>query len=633
MPLTYCCSSVITAGALWTPLFAADEFDENIKKIMTQIQIAAGTTSALDESISTNEIAGEDEIHLEQSMFSLDEMREELERLRADEHPPEVSTSAGGMCALPAEADDAVKRLPKGLRITAEMETLCKALVVSDQSHICFWGAGGIGKTTVSAWLVGDDDTRKHFEQIVWVTLGQQPNLVAAQNLMHLQLTGSEFDVATTAESKKELLKQAMSGKKVLLVLDDLWDARHEKLLNFIDDTTRSKVLVSSRNRSVFAEGAEIVDIGFPTEDEAVKMLLSVAELPLDGDVPTEAIEIAKFCKHLPLALGIAGKLVHELEVTDDWEGVLDLMREEFKDTGHDRSMEELTEGIIRTSLNAIQGAHCDNILRLFNAFAIVPEDTRVPIEMIGMLFEVESDTLLSKSPATLNLRRWLKALIDRSLILGPVDRPSLHDMVRETLIKWKSDEARGMNRRLVELWRSRRPEKGGWPLQSTQKVPQYILQTAEHHINGAWETDWSKDEGAIEWLSDFTEDGKQDAIPVFAAKALGVAHTTELAKAAGEWMRASLYFSASALSEQMQYAWAESTLQQIKAAAKMLERVESHKAKNQLEISVLLMALQSYDQDLDLPGYTTRLKEIFEDDPEAGDIFARLNFLQFTEL
>ena len=44
-------------------------------------------------------------------------------------------------------------------------------------------------------------------------------------------------------------------------------------------------------------------------------------------------------------------------------------------------------------------------------------------------------------------------------------------------------------------------------------------------------------------------------------------------------------------------------------------------------------MALQSYDQDLDLPGYTTRLKEIFEDDPEAGDIFARLNFLQFTEL
>ena len=97
--------------------------------------------------------------------------------------------------------------------------------------------------------------------------------------------------------------------------------------------------------------------------------------------------------------------------------------------------------------------------------------------------------------------------------------------------------------------------------------------------------------------------------------------------------MRASLYFSASALSEQMQYAWAESTLQQIKAAAKMLERVESHKAKNQLEISVLLMALQSYDQDLDLPGYTTRLKEIFEDDPEAGDIFARLNFLQFTEL
>ena len=72
------------------------------------------------------------------------------------------------------------------------------------------------------------------------------------------------------------------SGKNLLLVLDDLWETEHEKLLNFIDDTTDSKVLVSSRVRGVL-EGAEIIDVGLPTEDEAVQMLLSVAGLPLDA--------------------------------------------------------------------------------------------------------------------------------------------------------------------------------------------------------------------------------------------------------------------------------------------------------------------------------------------------------------
>lgn len=124
------------------------------------------------------------------------------------------------------------------------------------------------------------------------------------------------------------------------------------------------------------------------------------------------------------IAIGIAGKIVHEMGVTDDWDGVVDLLREEFSDTGQDRSMEER---IIRTSLNAIAGAHRTQILRLFNAFAIAPEDTWIPIEIVAALFEAESETTLAKSPSLLNIRRWLKVLIDRSLLLGTVDRPSLH--------------------------------------------------------------------------------------------------------------------------------------------------------------------------------------------------------------
>ena len=160
------------------------------------------------------------------------------------------------------------------------------------------------GKTTISTWLVREESTRKQFKQIVWIVLGQEPNLEKLQELVHLELTGQKFEGEPTPEEKLVLLKHAMNGRNLLLVLDDLWDSKHEQQLNFIDDTNESKVLISSRVRGVL-EGAEILDIGLPTEDEAVEMLLSVASLPLGPSLPGEALEVVRFCDCLPLGASV----------------------------------------------------------------------------------------------------------------------------------------------------------------------------------------------------------------------------------------------------------------------------------------------------------------------------------------
>eukprot|EP01046_Picozoa_sp_COSAG06_P037122 COSAG06_NODE_4158_length_4512_cov_4.141400_6_plen_104_part_00 len=94
----------------------------------------------------------------------------------------------------------------------------------------------------------------------------------------------------------------------------------HEKLFSFLDDTTGSKVLVSSRDRGLL-ENADVIDVGLPTEDEAVQILLAVAGLPLDdaaAPAPPQAQEVVKFCDRLPLALSIAGKLIKEFGVTGE---------------------------------------------------------------------------------------------------------------------------------------------------------------------------------------------------------------------------------------------------------------------------------------------------------------------------
>ena len=544
---------VLTAGSLWTPLYDPASFAANIPNLLRQIEMAVNP----------------DHLSMEVGGFSAADTREELERLRKDEQPADTmgGLQSGGMCVLPAQ----VPGLPEGLRIIPEMKQLLSSLMTSDKGRVGFCGMGGIGKTTISTWIVREESVRKQFSVIAWVALGQEPNIEKLQSLVMMQLTGNDFDGDPTPEMKQETLKKAMHGKNALLVLDDLWEESHESMLNFIDTETASKVLVSSRVRGVLESAyTEIVDVGLPTEEEAVQLLLSVAGLPLTTP-PPEVKEVAKLSGCLPLTLGIAGKLIKELGVTDDWSGVLELMKQEFNDSGQERSM---AERIIRTSLNAIKGplaSDRDNILRLFRAFAVVPEDMRIPIEMVGMLFEVESETPLPPGlPSLLNIRRWLKVLIDRSLILGTVDRPSLHDIVMDFVVASKPDEElRGMNGRLVELWRQRRPV-GGWEVDSRESVPLYIATAGVQHISGAPE------ESCIEWLSDFAE-GIQDAIPIFASEALGVTRATELARAAevaGDWWRASLRWSASALSEH-RIGYYKRSLPLLTCCAKALDHVD----------------------------------------------------------
>ena len=206
-------------------------------------------------------------------------------------------------------------------------------------------------------------------------------------------------------------------------------------------------------------------------------------------------------------------------------------------------------------------------------------------------------------------------------------------DIVRDYVMSSKPEEARrGMNRRLVELWRSRRPT-GGWDIESRESVPQYITRTATHHISGAWDTDWSKDDQALEWLSDFVN-GKQDAIPIFAAQVLGVERSAEMAKAAEhakDWWLASLRWSASAMSQHILGSYVLS-LPVMVESARTLEKLEGSEERYQLELSVLFKALFSYSQAIDVPGYAGRVLQAFQAIGSAVDPTTELRMVHFTE-
>ena len=162
-----------------------------------------------------------------------------------------------------------------------------------------------------------------------------------------------------------------------------------------------------------------------------------------------------------------------------------------------------------------------------------------------------------------------VSALIDRSLVLGPVDSPSVHDLVLDFSIGLHTeDELRQGHRRLVQLLRERRPGKPaagsvlsgavditrfGWDLSLSvchDRISVYVVTHLQHHVKGAQAVDWTNDVEMISALDDFPN--HQDEVPLSVATVLGQIKCEELAKRSEKernWWAASCRWSAIALS------------------------------------------------------------------------------------
>jgi hypothetical protein len=541
---------ILTSGSIWTPMHESASVHDGIDKLIAQARfLIPGLRGGDDASDTTSEVSEGSSFDVGvwgDDIFSFDEMREELERLRKETAPSagvsdDIGEGGSLLCPLPAM----VPTLPCGVFVTAEMQSVLDA-VVSDTSvpQISFCGMGGIGKTTVSCWVTRSDSVRTKFGMVAWITLGQTPMLDSCIDLLHQQLTGSSLPDGVSADQKDEFLQHAFLDQSVLLVLDDCWDAEVAKHFTWIDQSTNSKVLISSRIRDVLG-GGQIIDVAVPSKSDAVKMLLSTAGIDVDGLQGREEVaHVAELCKRLPLTIGVAGKLIrqlaqgHTMSEASDWAEVVALLEDEFKDPDGDLSIEE---SVIRASIKAIPTKIRNQVIRLFHGFALVPEDTLVPLPVLGMVFDAcgdQPDGIRATPLSQLQARRYLKVLIDRSLVLGTVDRPQLHDVMLEYVQKQLVGEPyKTAQRQLVEALRKSDRSK-------TTPVGKYIQQCVRHHIKESHDESWEKSPQAMSWLEDHVG-GVQDVIAASTATILPAEVLAGEAEAAEMWWPAALRWNA----------------------------------------------------------------------------------------
>jgi hypothetical protein len=178
-------------------------------------------------------------------------------------------------------------------------------------------GMGGIGKLTIAKKLYDDPDVRECFTwRACWLEVGPKPSddkIRALQKQILKRFCNSDEDPGNPSNGRA-LIKQRLSGKKVLICLDDVWeDASITTAVVNIDDLAPgSRILKTSRIKGAIEATGAIHEMDVLVPEVAWELFCWHA---FGGEDPPSSIadkakQAASKCAGLPLALKLVGKQV-----------------------------------------------------------------------------------------------------------------------------------------------------------------------------------------------------------------------------------------------------------------------------------------------------------------------------------
>jgi len=304
-------------------------------------------------------------------------------------------------------------------------------------------GAGGFGKTTLAAAVCHDDRVTDTFDDgILWVTLGQTPNLLNEVIKLYAALTGERPSFVDLEDAQREL-ELRIENKNCLIVIDDAWNAAHLK--PFLRGGKGCARLITTRLFEV-ATDANRVDVDQMEPAEATQLLLARAGVETSDLEPFE--RLATRLGGWPLPLKLVGSAMRQRIARGDTVAkALDYAARALAKRGitaFDKAdATERAEAVTRTV-----GASLDLLTpteqRKCCELTIFPEDTAIPLSVATALWRL--DDLDSE-----DLARKLDdlALLDFDLRLGTL---RMHDVLR-SFLGTKIDDSEALHGALIDVW------------------------------------------------------------------------------------------------------------------------------------------------------------------------------------
>ena len=323
----------------------------------------------------------------------------------------------------------------------------------SGGSHTMVQGAGGFGKTTLAIDACHQPEVLRAFSDgILWVALGQAPDLVRKLSDLYATATGTAPAVAGM-DAISEALSKVLEAKQSLIVVDDVW--RAEDLAPLI--TLRGpRLLVTTRIRNLIEQSGQTgwreVAIDEMEPGEAVALI--GRGLVLDDAARTRLREVAGLLGCWPLLLELASARLLEEHKTRSGSAAeaierVPLLFERRGVFGFDRRDSNARNAAVARSLDVgLESAELMSKGLTLKAaeIAVFPEDLPIPTQVLADLWrmdELDVEEEVLRPLDNLSIVAW-----DRT-----VNRVHVHDAIRRALAA-RLPETASVHRRLVDAWR-----------------------------------------------------------------------------------------------------------------------------------------------------------------------------------
>ncbi|GMN56152.1 hypothetical protein TIFTF001_025269 [Ficus carica] len=278
--------------------------------------------------------------------------------------------------------------------------------VSSEIGVIPIVGMGGLGKTTLAQLVYNDKRVVDCFEVRVWLCISDQFDVFRVMKTLLQSLPSSSSEDNVTDLNLLQLkLKEKLTGKKFLIVFDDVWNEKQSDwdimTQPFKGGAQGSKIIVTTRieNVACFMGTVQPLRLGESTEEACWELFAKLASRNRDftknPDLERIGKEIVKKCKGLPLAAKTLGSLLHSTLDTKEWEKML---KSEIWELTDDRS--DILPAL-RLSYHHLPS----QLKRCFAYCAIFPKDYKFEKENLVLLWTTEN--LLPNSSREKRREEW----------------------------------------------------------------------------------------------------------------------------------------------------------------------------------------------------------------------------------
>ncbi|XVF03889.1 hypothetical protein REPUB_Repub05bG0032100 [Reevesia pubescens] len=322
---------------------------------------------------------------------------------------------------------------------------IMRALISDGVNMIGLHGMPGVGKTTLVEAVRKQAGEEKLFDTVVKVIVSQTPNSEKIQNNI-AEILGLKFETATKEGKAEELLRRLKGEKKILIVVDDVWEKLELLTIGIPSGSEHKgcKILLTTRDQQVCIQMncQEKFKLKILNKDEAWALLEDKASLKdASPSLIDVAKEVADECKGLPLAIVTIGEALKN-ESLDGWR----VANKRLKESRH-LDNEDVCGGIykcLQLSYDKLKGENIRSCLLLCSLF---PEDADMHIEFLVM-FGI-GHGLFSELSSIEDLRREVRVSLTKlqksGLLLETDDEETvrMHDVVRD-FAHWLTSKGEG---------------------------------------------------------------------------------------------------------------------------------------------------------------------------------------------